>query len=130
VQALRRVSYICGIDGDELDGEGRAWTSVQVRERKRGSRGRTNLSFPTLFWFFLVLLLITLCVSDQGSGARRTVDERLGDYISGEFHFLIFLVFFFFHFYLFISDLTLLDARVGPTIASESESERERESGE
>jgi len=98
VQALRRVSYICGIDGDELDGEGRAWTSVQVRERKRGSRGRTNLSFPTLFWFFLVLLLITLCVSDQGSGARRTVDERLGEYISGEFHFLIFLVFFFFSF--------------------------------
>lgn len=88
VQALRGVSDICGIDADELDGEGWAWRSVQVRERERG---RTWLSFPTLFCFFLVLLLITLCVWDQSSGARRTVHERLGEYISGEFHFLIFL---------------------------------------
>ena len=46
MQALRGVSDICGIDGDELDGEGRAWRSVQVREREREREGEGMLVIP------------------------------------------------------------------------------------
>lgn len=70
MQAFRRVSDICGIDGGELDGEGGAWRPARELVQVREIGHACKLSFQSLFWLFSIFqtsfLFIALRVPPPG----------------------------------------------------------------